>query len=167
MCWLCLRENLISDRALYLEYGVRLSDEFTEMPVARSSNSETAVARHRVSVFKELKAHCYFIVSSDGYRERLKYSHTPVDFDDAVPNRVTDLLFFWRPHLSRCILLEKARRHVERREKAIRQLGGIMGRWGVRREMERAVRHCAPRGNWFDRYMTIFVKTMRALRVAK
>lgn len=86
VCKLCLKQNLVSGSALYLDYGI----DFTRDQLVRSMADR---------VF-------FFGVEKKDAFVRDYFSHNPADF--AAPAPPGEQTFFWKPHLARLIDLPAA-----------------------------------------------------------
>jgi hypothetical protein len=90
VCKLCLKQNLVSGSALYLDYGL----DFTSRGLIRSMAAR---------VF-------FFEIEKKAGRVRECLSHNPADF--MCPGMPGDHTFFWKPHLGKVVDLDAAARRL-------------------------------------------------------
>lgn len=103
VCVLCLRENLVSGRALSRDYNTSIKDVVGEdTPLIRAC---------------ELRV--FYFMSYTTPRLREDFTLNPIDF---WGSRSIQLAFFWKPHLGKIINLEERREQTVRLNRAKERL---------------------------------------------
>jgi hypothetical protein len=113
VCTSCLRENLVSDRALLLDYGVSITER---LPGRLDEGVVLARRADRGVLLQACQLRVFYFASFITNKQRERFTHNPADFEK--PRISERYLFFWRPHLEKIIDLGERRAKHNTRQKA-------------------------------------------------
>ena len=145
LCPVCLRDNLISHRALWLDYGIWVGASLPERTNAVSLAIEESHSVRR-TLFDALKTAVYMFVDHSNTTTRRRLTSHPADL--VGRGRHMDTLFMWRPHLVRVLRLDKARAVMPLRVAAANALKAY-----VRQRHVQHLLHNGPRETAMERLM--------------
>lgn len=150
-CPTCLRANLISHRALWLDYGIWIGSALPKSANVTVNALEGTTCLN-CSVFDMLKHTVFMFVHADTVAARRALTGHPADLSRGLRDRVGETLFLWRPHLQRVLRLDKARAVMPLRRAAAETLKAYVRQWNVQRLLRLAPKK-GPPARWLERLM--------------
>ena len=151
VCPTCLRANLVSHRALWLDYGVWVGALLPKRANALV-NALEGMTSLKCTVFDMLRLTVFMFVHADTATARRALTGHPADLARGQRDRVGETLFLWRPHLQRVLRLDKARAVMPLRIAAADKLKAYVRHFNVQRLLRLAPKK-GPPARWLERVM--------------
>jgi hypothetical protein len=144
VCGVCMRANLVSHRALWLDYGVWVGGSLPTNTRAVALAIEWPFHVRGMTVFDMLKASVFMFVDRSVTAKRRAFTSHPADLVRGIRDREEDTLFMWRPHLNRVLRLDKARANMPLRIAAAETLKAYARLLNVQRLLQQKKAQSTP-----------------------